>query len=217
MKNSIKIKRLVGLATLAAIVVVLQLTSSYLPKLPGDLSLSLVLVPIVIGAILYGASGGAILGFVFAVMVLADPSTAVFYEANIAATIIIVILKSTLAGFLSGFLFKLIYKFNFYAAIIVASIVAPVVNTGIFVLGASLFFRNLFGGGLFVIIGIVGANFLVELGINAVLCPVIAIIIRTVVRNYNVGTNLDESAVLKGENIVKDEEDEEKETVIEGE
>ena len=123
MKNSIKIKRLVGLATFAAIVVVLQLTSSYLPKLPGDLSLSLVLVPIVIGAILYGASGGAILGFVFAVMVLADPSTAVFYEANIAATIILVIVKSTAAGFLSGFLFKLINKKNFYASIIVESVI----------------------------------------------------------------------------------------------
>ena len=195
MKNSIKIKRLVGIATLAAIVIVLQLTSSYLPKLPGDLSLSLVLVPIVIGAILYGPVGGAILGFVFAFMVLIDPSTAVFYEANIFATICIVIIKSTLAGFVAGLLFKLIYKFNFYLAIVVAAIVTPCINTGIFVLGASMFFRGLFGGGIAVIVGIVGANFLVELGINVVLCPAIAIIIRTIVHNYNVGTNLDESAI----------------------
>ena len=199
MKNSLKIKRLVGIATLAAIVVVLQLTSSYLPKLPGDLSLSLVLVPIVIGAILYGPIGGAILGFVFAFMVLIDPSTAVFYEANLFATIVLVILKSTLAGFVSGLLFKLLYKFNFFLAIVVASVVTPCINTGIFIIGASMFFRGLFGGGIAVIIGIVGANFLVELGINVVLCPAIAIIIKTVVHNYNVGTNLDKSAIIKDE------------------
>ena len=206
MKNSIKIKRLVGLATLAAIIVVLQLTSSYLPKLPGNLSLSLVLVPIVIGAILYGASGGAILGFVFAVMVLIDPSTAVFYEANIFATIVLVILKSTTAGFLAGLFFKLIYKKNFYVAIVVASITAPVINTGIFVLGASLFFRALFGGGLFVIIGIVGANFLVELLINVLLCPALAIIIKLIIHEYNVGTNLDASAIDKKDNNEIDED-----------
>ena len=204
MKNSIKIKRLVGIATLAAIVIVLQLTSSYLPKLPGDLSLSLVLVPIVIGAILYGPIGGAILGFVFAFMVLVDPSTAVFYEANVFATIVLVILKSTLAGFVAGLLFKLIYKFNFYLAIVVAAVITPCINTGIFILGASMFYRGLFGGGIAVIIGIVGANFLVELGINVVLCPAIAIIIRTIVHNYNVGTNLDKSAIIKNENTIDD-------------
>ena len=211
MKNSLKIKRLVGISTLAAIVIVLQLTASYLPKLPGDLSLSLVLVPIVIGAILYGATGGAILGFVFAVMVLIDPSTAVFYEANIFATIVIVILKSTLAGFVSGLLFRVLYKVNFFLAIVVAAIVCPCINTGIFVLGATMFFRNLFGGGLVVIIGIVGANFLVELGINAILCPTLAVLIRAIVKNYNIGTYLDEKYVSgKDENNeIEYEEDKE--------
>ena len=200
MKNSIKIKRMVGIATLMAIIVVLQLTAGYLPKLPGGLSLSLTLVPIVLGAILYGPTGGAILGCTMAVMVLIDPSTAVFYEANIAATIILVILKSTAAGFLSGLLFKLLYKINFYVAIVVAAIICPLVNTGLFCMGAAMFYRDLFGGGLGVIIGIVGANFLVELAINVLLCPVLAIVIKILVHNYNIGTLLDEKAILKEDN-----------------
>lgn len=199
MKNKKAIKQMVGLASLAAIIVVLQLIAGFLPKLPGGLSISLVLVPIIIGAILYGFKGGAFLGLVFAVMVLIDPSTAAFYEANIFATIVLVILKGVAAGAISGLLFTLLYKKNFFVAVVVASIIAPIINTGIFCLGAAMFYRDLFGGGLFVIIGIVGANFLVELGINTVLCPAIATLIKVTLSNYDLGTTLDKNSVIKEE------------------
>ena len=66
-------KKLVGVALFTAIVVVLQLIGSGI-KL-GPFSISLVLVPIVVGAALYGKSAGAWLGFVFGFVVLLTLST----------------------------------------------------------------------------------------------------------------------------------------------
>ena len=74
-------------------------------------------------------------------------------------------------------------------AAVAAAIVCPVVNTGVFLLGCRIFFlpmladmaQNLgFGDnvGRFMIIGLVGVNFLAELGINIVLSPVILRLIR---------------------------------------
>ena len=94
------IVKLVGVALFTAIVVVLQYLGSFIKF--GPFSISLVLVPIVIGAALYGRTAGAWLGFVFSVVVLLQPDTALFYQANFAGTIITVLLKGTLAGFRSG-------------------------------------------------------------------------------------------------------------------
>ena len=64
-----KTRQLAGMAIFTAIVVVLQLLGTFVRF--GPFSISLVLVPIVIGAALYGAKAGAWLGFVFGVVVCA--------------------------------------------------------------------------------------------------------------------------------------------------
>ena len=61
-------KQLVGMAALTAIVIILQFVGSSIRF--GVFSISLVLIPIVVGAALFGAAGGAWLGFVFGVVVL---------------------------------------------------------------------------------------------------------------------------------------------------
>ena len=61
-------KQVVGLGLITAIVIVLQFLGSFI-KL-GPFSVSLVLIPIVVGAALYGAKAGAWLGFVFGIVVL---------------------------------------------------------------------------------------------------------------------------------------------------
>ena len=55
-----KIRRMVGVAILAAIVVVLQSVGSFIRF--GSVSVSLVLIPIVVGAAMYGPGAGAVLG-----------------------------------------------------------------------------------------------------------------------------------------------------------
>ena len=56
MNNSRKIRRMVGLAALASMIVVLQLISNYIQF--GPVSITLALIPNVVGAILYGPKGG---------------------------------------------------------------------------------------------------------------------------------------------------------------
>ncbi|MBQ7714736.1 MAG: ECF transporter S component, partial [Clostridia bacterium] len=61
-ERHLRLVKLVQIALITAIVVVLQLIGAVIHF--GPFSVSLVLVPIVIGAILYGPLAGAWLGFV---------------------------------------------------------------------------------------------------------------------------------------------------------
>ena len=181
-------RTLVGVALLTAIVVVLQLLGSFIRF--GTFSISLVLMPIVVGAALFGVWAGAWLGLVFAVVVLLQPDTAFFFGISPAGTIITVILKGVLCGACAGLVYKLLSKrFNTVAGVIGAAATAPIVNTGIFLIGCRVFFwdtikdlaaQNGYGDktALFLIVVFVGLNFVFEFVVNLVLCPAIVYLIR---------------------------------------
>ena len=181
MKTSTKTSKVVGLGLFTAIVVVLQLLGSFIKF--GPFSITLVLAPIVIGAALYGIGAGAYLGLVFGATVLISGDAAAFLTINPIGTVIIVLLKGMLAGLAAGLVYSLISKANSLAGVIVAGIVCPFVNTGIFLAGCYIFFQEwlvaVFGttGFVTVVAGLVGVNFLVELGINMVLSTAIVKII----------------------------------------
>ena len=177
---------IVGIGLLTAIVVVLQFVSMALRF--GTFSITLTLVPIVVGAALYGWKTGAWLGFVFGVAVLLTGDAAAFLTINIPGTIATVLVKGAAAGLLAGLVYRLVAKKNQVAAVFISSITAPIVNTGIFLLGCRLFFYDTvaaWGAGLgfentfvYMIVGLVGINFLIELGVNLVLNPAIVMIIK---------------------------------------
>ena len=58
-----KTQRMVGLAIFTAIIIVLQLVSTFIKF--GPFSITLAMIPIVVGAAVYGAGAGAYLGGVF--------------------------------------------------------------------------------------------------------------------------------------------------------
>ena len=103
-------QKIVGLGLFTAIVIVLQLMGSFIRF--GTFSISLVLVPVVIGAALYGAGAGAWLGFVFGVVVLLSGDAAAFLGVNALGTILTVLVKGTLAGLLSGLVYKALENKN---------------------------------------------------------------------------------------------------------
>lgn len=181
MKTNTKTSKVVGLGLFTAIVVVLQFLGSFIKF--GPFSITLVLAPIVIGAALYGIGAGAYLGLVFGATVLISGDAAAFLTINPIGTVIIVLLKGMLAGLAAGFIYSLISKASSLAGVIVAGIVCPIVNTGIFLAGCYIFFQEwlvaVFGttGFVTVVAGLVGVNFLVELGINMVLSTAIVKII----------------------------------------
>ena len=77
-------------------------------------------------------------------------------------------------------------KINRYAAVVAAAVVCPIVNSGLFFIGSALFFIPLIestlsgpGEGIkFVILTMIGGNFLFEMLFNIVLSPVIFRIIN---------------------------------------
>ena len=96
-------------------------------------------------------------------------------------TLVLCMLKSTVAGLLAGILPRVIKNRDLSA--IAAAIACPVCNTGILCIGILAFYNDLvttwaiaegFSNAIgYVILGMVGVNFLVELAINLVLVPVI--------------------------------------------
>lgn len=181
MKKNTKTSKVVGLGLFTAIVVVLQFLGSFIKF--GPFSITLVLAPIVIGAALYGIGAGAYLGLVFGATVLISGDAAAFLTINPIGTVIIVLLKGMLAGLAAGLVYSLISKASSLAGVIVAGVVCPIVNTGIFLAGCYIFFQEwlvaVFGttGFVTVVAGLVGVNFLIELGINMVLSTAIVKII----------------------------------------
>ena len=184
MRANEKTRRLTGLALMTAIIVVLQVVASFVKF--GPFSITLALAPIIIGAALYGAGAGAWLGAVFGVVVLIaciagwDYGGNVLFTANPLLTAALCIVKGAAAGFVSGLVFRGLSRRSPMGAAITAGIVCPVVNTGIFIVGLSLFFYDILvawacGTDLiyYIIFIMTGVNFLLELAINLVLSTVI--------------------------------------------
>ena len=175
-------KTMVMGAVLTALVIILQMMGAVVRF--GPFSVSLVLVPIVIGAATCGKYIAAWLGFVFGMVVLLNGDAYSFLIVNTPGTIITVLLKGTACGFAAGACYRLLEKENRYLAVMAAAIVCPIVNTGIFLLGCLAFFMETVAGwaqeaglganvGQYMIVGLVGFNFLFEIGINILLSPAI--------------------------------------------
>lgn len=175
-------------AILTALVIILQLMGTFIRF--GPFAISLVLIPIVIGAAISNYKIGAWLGFAFGVAVLLSGDAAPFWVIHPVGTVVTVLLKGTLCGLAAGIAYKLFSKWNKYVAVIAAAIVCPVVNTGVFLLGCKLFFieaitswgvaAGFANATQYMFLGLAGGNFLVELGANIVLSPVIFRIIRAI-------------------------------------
>lgn len=178
-----KIKRMAAVALLMALVVVMQFISGMIPPVSG-FSISLVLIPVVLGSALYGPGVGALLGGTFGVIVFincvtgADVGGAMVLQANPVLCFLVVMGKGILAGLASGWVYKLLKNKNTYLAMLCAAIVCPVVNTGVFVVCMLTLFKDVLsawaaGGDLltYILTGLVVANFLPELAINVVFSP----------------------------------------------
>ena len=142
-----KTRHLVGLGILTALIIVLQTFASGFKI--ANFAPPLSLIPIIIGAILFGEIAGALLGLIFGIVVVmsvisgAEAFSTLMLNFNPAMTVIICLLKGTAAGYLSGLSYKLLAKRNNFLAMIISSVIAPVVNTGIFVIGLLTVFYKL--------------------------------------------------------------------------
>ena len=185
-----KTRRMAGLAIFSAIIVVLTIVCTFIRF--GPFSITLALAPIIIGAAMYGKGAGAYLGGVMGLVVLItgllgwDGGTVMLLMSeNALATVLLCVVKTVVAGFVAGWLYEIIAKKNTLAAVVTAGIVCPIVNTGLFILGMIVFFFSTlqsWAGGqavlYYIIVGLTGINFLVELAVNMILASGITRIIK---------------------------------------
>ena len=189
-KKHTSVVRLTSLALLAAIIVVLQTVASGIKI--GPVPISLTLVPIVVGAIVFGPGAGALLGGVFGAVCLiagivgTDKFTNMLWVASPFWLTVVCVGKAVLCGWVAGLVYQALSKKQTLGCI-VAAVCAPIVNTGVFAVGMLTVFRGIlqdFAGGTDVVyylfVAFIGVNFLVELGVNAVLSAAIARIVKAV-------------------------------------
>ena len=180
-KQSVSTEKVVLLSLFTALVAILAYFGGFI-KIGGLASISLTLIPVVLGAAMCGPWAGAWLGGVSGVVFFMTADAAFWMGLSIPGTIITVMVKGIAAGLVAGLVYKLFEKKNRYLAVIAAAIVCPIVNTGIFIVGCFLFFIDTVKAGAagadmsigaYLIIFFVGFNFVFELLTNIILSPAI--------------------------------------------
>ena len=183
--NRASILMLTELAVLTAIVLILQLCGIAIPLPFLATPVSLVLLPIALGAMQLGPAAGMWLGAVFGVITVIggvsgrDPFTAVLFSDHPLLTVLLCMAKAMLAGHACGLVYKALKKKNEYLALYSAAVITPVVNTGVFILGGLLMSdtmkSNFVADGQTVIYYLVivcaGLNFVFELLVNVLFAP----------------------------------------------
>lgn len=182
MNTKSKTETLVLGAVLTAMVVILEFVSASLGK-AGMFRFTFSLIPIAIGAATCSIGVSSWLGLVFGISVLVSGDAASFLAINPIGTVITVILKGVASGLLAGLVYKALKKHE-KISVFVSAIICPIANTGVFLIGCLLFFMDTISGwalslgfgdnvGQYMVFGLVGINFLIEIGANIILSPVI--------------------------------------------
>lgn len=183
-KQKFNTKYMVELAMMIAIIIIMSFTPlGYLPV--GVFQLTLLTVPVAIGAILLGPEGGAICGLAFGLTSFYKGMTGVLFQINPIGLFVTAVLTRTLEGFLTGCIFKGLYKFKKIRPVsfFLSSLACPVLNTILYMSCIVLFFyhtetvqswapnaKNPF---LFVV-AVVGVQALVEAGVCSAIATVVS-------------------------------------------
>lgn len=186
------------LGVLIALTVVLQLFASAVPI--GAVTLNFSLVPMALGAMILGAAGGGILGFVSGAVTFIncailgrEPFTAYLFQQSPVILTIVCFGKTTVAGIVAGIVFSLISRKNITAGAIVSSIVLPIINTGLYVLGMVIMYPHVAAylamesgaGAVFIaVVTIIWLNFVLEIAVSAICAPALATVIRVVEKSF---------------------------------
>ena len=184
MSNKNKGLNVAVIGIFAAVVVVLQFISAFVKI--GSFPLTLTLIPIVLGAVLYGPKAGSALGAVFGIVVVIccftgiDVGGQILVQANPVLTTVVCMAKGILAGLLPGLVFRAVGGKKPYLGTVLSAIVAPIGNTGLFLICLMVFFKDVlvsWAGGsdvvYYVFTGLVGWNFVIEMVINIIAAPML--------------------------------------------
>ncbi len=145
-KNTFTTKKFVELALLVAIIIVLAFTPLGYIKTLG-LEITLIVVPVTVGAITLGPAAGAVLGLVFGITSFIQcfgmsAFGAALFQINPFTTCIVCIVPRFLMGWCTGLIYRGLCRIRQArkGAIVVASLMGPLLNTLFFMSALLLFF-----------------------------------------------------------------------------
>jgi uncharacterized membrane protein len=169
-------------AILIAIMIILLIVPPIGYPQIGVISITIMMIPVAIGAIMIGPVSGLILGFIFGVTSLircftGDAFGATLFSLNPVYTIILCFVPRILMGWLVGLIFLALSKIKKpkMLSYIVASLSAAVLNTVFFMSGLILLFwnteylRNIGSGTILGLLSLILVNAIVE----AAVCMII--------------------------------------------
>lgn len=170
-------RKIAGTGIFTALTIVFTLISNAIPMEPR---LNLSLIPIAMAGILYGPLSGFFVGLINGAFVMTSASW--YFAIDALGTVLICLLKTSLAGLSAGLLYLLIKKKNDLAGMIVGSIAVPIINTALFILGSLIFFNKDNHLGDILAIGLL-FNFLFEFGSALILAPALSKVIIKLKKN----------------------------------
>jgi len=198
-----KTQKLVLAAVLTALILLLAFTPiGYLRV--GAFSITFLMIPVAIGAMLLGKWYGLYLGLVFGITSFAqcfgmDAFGTVLCGVNLFGTFVMTVVSRGLMGFLTGVLFELISKKDSkkIVSFIITSLASALFNSIFFISAYLLFFRNVdltsfteeLGAGAinyadFSVMDIIGMFFTLNSIIECAVCVVISTPLSKVVLTY---------------------------------
>ncbi len=145
-------KRLVSMtitAFLIAIIVLMAFTPIGFLKI-GPLELTLIMIPVIIGAVTQGSAVGLILGSVFGIVSFiqcftGSPLGAILVSESIPRAFIVCFVPRALTGFLCGLIYKICSRYDKKQSwsLLVSGITGSLLNTALFLGFLALFFMKL--------------------------------------------------------------------------
>jgi len=201
MKNK-KTLMLAQLGILTAVIFLFDITKiGYIPITPP--TVSIMMIPVAIGAMTCGKTGGTIMGLVFGISSMIQCFTgnalgALILSVNPLYTVVLNVGVRVLVGFLTGLIFEVLNKrdktkiWSYGVTACAASVLNSVIYVPVLVVlfGGSVEFQRMFTGenaektALGAFFAIVLGILLVSMIIEAVACTVIGGAVAKVVNNY---------------------------------
>ncbi len=180
-KKRAGIYKMVLIAMFIALMIVMNFTPIGYITVTGAFSITLMTIPVALGAACTGVSGGTILGFVFGLTsfmqafgigFMIDPSAAPLFNENPFGYAVTCFVPRIITGLVAGLIFSLFEKKGKtnILAFGISSAIVPVLNTALFMSSYILFYSDTsFGGAVMtVLLTILTLNFFVELLVTTV-------------------------------------------------
>lgn len=147
--SNVRTLKMVQLALFTAIIILMAFTPIGYIKLPTGLSITVVGIPVIVGAITLGPAGGAILGMVFGLTSFAqvfglDPFGVALFSFNPIGIFITCLVPRLLMGWITGLIFQGLRKIDRTKIVsyIITSLAGSLLNTVLFMTSLMLFFYN---------------------------------------------------------------------------